>query len=281
MSGTSAARRIFDILDTPLPRTAAANIPPSHASFNIKKISQGIRFEHVGVTYATRNLSALTDINLEIPVGQMTALVGVSGAGKSTLAALLLRFMEPDTGRILVENQPLSNIPPTEWRKCLSWVPQMPTLFNSSLADNLRMAKPGATKAELERACQQADLLDYIHSLPQDFSTPIGERGTLLSGGQFQRLALARAYLRNSTLLILDEPTSSLDPIQEQGLLHSMHNLMHGRTTLLIAHRLNTVRQAGQIIVLDAGRIVESGTHKTLLSLGGTYTSLVQAGAFS
>ena len=294
MSGTSAARRIYEILDTPLPGSlsnresqllfpARGNFPqtrgfPSRAEEASRNDRINIRFEQVSHTYAARNLAALKDISLEIPGGQVTALVGVSGAGKSTLAALLLRFIEPEAGRILVNGQPLGDIPTEEWRKQLSWVSQMPTLFHGSLADNLRLAKPEATDDELEEACQRADLQELIQSLPMGFSTQIGERGNRLSGGQIQRLALARAYLRNSPLLILDEPTSSLDPTQEQRLLNSMHDLMQGRTTLLIAHRLNTVRQAGQIIVLEAGRVAERGTHQSLTSAGGLYASLVQAG---
>ena len=281
MSGTSAARRIFEILDTPLPKTRIATDQTLQAHLLHIIDNPGIRFEHVWHTYAARSLPALSDISIEIPDGQVTALVGLSGAGKSTLAAMLLRFIEPDQGLIRVDGMPLESISPTEWRKHLSWVPQMPTLFNGNLAENLLLAKPGASTAELETACQQADLLDFILTLPMGFSTPIGERGTRLSGGQAQRLALARAYLRNSPVLILDEPTSSLDPLQESRLLDSIHSLVHGRTTLLIAHRLNTVQQAGNIIVLASGKVVESGTHASLLRSAGAYANLVQAGALT
>lgn len=297
MSGTSAARRIYEILDTPLPETRdksgdrilfpkrdaafqeQASLPQEEETALNDRIE--IRFENVGYSYTTRRLPALNEISLEIPVGQVTALVGASGAGKSTLAAMLLRFIQPDEGQILVNGLLLGDIQENAWRKQLSWVPQMPSLFHGSLADNLRLAKPGAGENELEVACQRADLLDLIQSLPQGFATPIGERGTRLSGGQAQRLALARAYLRNSPLLILDEPTSSLDPTQEKRLLYSMHDLMQGRTTLLIAHRLNTVRQAAQIIVMDAGRVVEKGNHESLMTCRGLYASLVQAGGLS
>jgi thiol reductant ABC exporter CydD subunit len=297
MSGTSAARRIFEILDTPLPKDMSQSdnrilfpnrdVAPTHGGSlplgeeTVLNDRMEIRFEHVGHTYASRRLPALIDVSLEMPAGQVTALVGASGAGKSSLAAMLLRFNQADEGQILVNGSPLANIPEDEWRKHLSWVPQMPSLFYGSLADNLRLAKPGAGENELEMACQRADLLELVRSLPQGFDTPIGERGTRLSGGQAQRLALARAYLRDSPLLILDEPTSSLDPTQEKRLLLSMHDLMQGRTTLLIAHRLNTVRQAGQIIVMDTGRVVEKGTHESLMACGGFYTSLVQVRGLS
>lgn len=281
MSGTSAARRIFEILDTPLPdaRIPVARSLPSHLQH--VKGRDGIRFEQVGYTYTQRSLAAVTGVTLEIPSGKVTALVGQSGAGKSTLAAMLLRFIEPDQGIIRVDGQPLGSLPAAEWRQTLGWVPQMPTLFRGSLKDNLLLAKPGASTPELESACWKADLLDFIQSLPEGFSTTIGESGTRLSGGQAQRLALARAYLRDAPLLILDEPTSSLDPLQERRLLDSIHNLMNQRTTLLIAHRLSTVRQADNIIVLDSGRVVESGSHDSLLKSAGTYASLVQAGALT
>lgn len=279
LSGTSAARRIFEILDTPLPICNNAADPTLPLPLLHLKGNTGIRFEHVWHTYKERNLPAVRDVSIEIPYGQVTALVGLSGAGKSTLAAMLLRFIEPDQGLIWVDGQTLSSIPPAEWRKFTSWVPQMPTLFNGSLQENLLLANPKASVGEMKYACQQADLLDFILGLPQGFSTPIGERGTRLSGGQAQRLALARAYLRNSPILILDEPTSNLDPLQEKTLLESIHNLIYGRTTLLIAHRLNTVQQAGRIVVLEAGKVIETGTHASLLKSGGAYANLVHAGA--
>ena len=281
ISGTSAARRIFEILDTPLSQASILSTQTWPVTFPPKKDYPGIRFEHVGYTYTARNLPAISDVSLEIPNGQVTALVGLSGAGKSTLAAMLLRFIEPDQGKIRVDGQFLGSISPAEWRQNLSWVPQLPTLFNSSLAENLLLAKPGASPTELEAACQKADLLDFIQSLPLGLSTQIGERGTRLSGGQAQRLSLARAYLRDAPLLILDEPTSSLDPLQERSLLDSIHDLVHGRTTLLVAHRLNTVRQAANIVVLESGRVVETGTHASLLKAGGVYASLLQAGVLA
>ena len=281
MSGTSAARRIFEILDTPLPQPSSmTDLTLPAPLLHIKEVHD-IRFEQVWHTYAERSLPALSNVSFEMPDGQVTALVGLSGAGKSTLAAMLLRFIEPDQGLIRVDGQPLASIPAAEWRQHLSWVPQMPTLFNGTLAENLLLAKPGASAAELESACQQADLMDFVSTLPLGFSTAIGERGTRLSGGQAQRLALARAYLRNAPVLILDEPTSSLDPLQEKRLLESIHSLVHGRTTLLIAHRLNTVQQAGSIIVLESGQMVESGTHASLLGSAGAYAKLLQAGALT
>lgn len=281
MSGTSAARRIFEILDTPLSQASILTAQKLSAYNHPLKDRPGIHFEHIGYTYSARNLPAIRDVSFEIPNGQVTALVGSSGAGKSTLAAMLLRFIEPDQGTIRVDGQLMGTIPQAEWRQHLSWVPQLPSLFNTSLAENLLLAKPGASTTELETACQKADLLDFIQTLPMGLATPIGERGTRLSGGQAQRLALARAYLRDAPMLILDEPTSSLDPLQERVLLECIHDLVYGRTTLLIAHRLNTVQQASNIIVLDSGRVVETGTHISLMKSSGVYASLVKAGALT
>jgi ABC-type multidrug transport system fused ATPase/permease subunit len=165
-----------------------------------------------------------------------------------------------------------------EWRRQVAWVPQSPYLFQDSLGANLKLARPNATENELMRACEQAGLLEFVSTLPQGFETPIGERGARLSGGQAQRLALARAFLKDAPFLLLDEPTSSLDPGLEAELRQSVQRLMAGRSALVIAHRLSTVYQAGQIIVLQAGRVVETGRHAELVAQKGPYASLVQAG---
>jgi len=191
---------------------------------------------------------------------------------------LILRFIEPDNGDITVCGRVLSTIPISEWRSNLACVPQKPSLFFGSLADNLLLAKPGASRVELEDACHKAELLPFIESLPDGFDTLIGERGARLSGGQLRRLALARAFLRNAPLLVLDEPTTSLDPLQEQSLRETIYRLQQGRTTLLITHNLNMVRQARQIIVMDTGRLVETGTHQELLKSEGEYAQLVNSG---
>jgi ABC-type multidrug transport system fused ATPase/permease subunit len=209
----------------------------------------------------------------------MTALVGATGAGKSTLAALLLRFIEPDGGLITVDGQPLAEIQPDEWRARLAWVPQSPYLFNDTLAANLRLSKPEASEAEVARALALAGLEDFTASLPQGLATPLGERGARLSGGQAQRIAIARAFLRDAPLLILDEPTSSLDPALESQLNAAIRQLVQGRTTLVIAHRLNTVREAQQIIVVECGKVVESGDHASLIQRNGLYARLVRAQA--
>jgi len=275
MSGMAAARRIYEILDTPLPVQPPAACPTPARG----RTQSGICFERVSFSYPSRDLPALQDVSLEIPPGSLTALVGATGAGKSTLAALLLRFIEPDGGLITVDGQPLAEILPDEWRAGLAWVPQSPYLFNDTLGANLRLSKPGASHAEVGRALAMAGLEDFVASLPQGLDTPLGERGARLSGGQAQRIAIARAFLRDAPLLILDEPTSSLDPALESQLNAAIRQLAFGRTTLVIAHRLNTVREAARIYVLDGGQVAESGDHASLLQRNGLYAGLVTAQA--
>jgi thiol reductant ABC exporter CydD subunit len=283
MTGTSAAQRIFEILDTPAPTWQDGLLRPSTGGIPLRgtlgatSTKFNITFSSVSYAYPTRDLPALQNISFDIHAGQRTALVGATGAGKSTLASLLLRFIEPGAGEIRVDGQPLSAIPPEDWRARIAWAPQMPYLFNDTLAANLRLANPDASDNELIQACQRADLHEFILSLPGGYGTLIGERGARLSGGQAQRLALARAFLRQAQFLILDEPTSSLDPAQESRLSQAVHELMSGCTTLVIAHRLSTVYQADQIVVLDAGRVAETGNHADLLQRNGLYARLVSA----
>lgn len=277
MSGASAATRIFEILDMPLPVPTAQHSPGQSAPANFNPARFNISFQNVSFQYAGRETPALQDVSFTIPGGQITALVGASGAGKSTVASLLLRFSEPGAGQIMLGDTPLTGIPVEEWRKLVAWVPQNPYLFQDSLGANLKLARPAATESELMRACEQAGLLEFITTLPQGFETQIGERGARLSGGQAQRLALARAFLKDAPFLLLDEPTSSLDPGLEAELRQSVQRLIAGRSALVIAHRLSTVYQAGQIIVLQAGRVMEMGRHPDLISQKGLYASLVRA----
>ncbi len=282
MSGMTAARRIYEILDTPISTSSTQAI--RFTSFRFTP-SSNITFDHISFSYPSRDLPALDDISFEIPHGKTTALVGATGAGKSTIAALLLRFIEPSQGRILVNGAPLTEIHPDAWRAQLAWVPQQPHLFNDTLSANLRLAKPDASREEMLRAVELAGLDEFIQSLPEGgalslskgLETPIGEGGSRLSGGQAQRLAVARAFLRDAPFLILDEPTSSLDPALESQLHASIRRLMQGRTTLVIAHRLSTVYQANQILVLEKGHLAEAGTHAELLQTSGPYARLVVA----
>ena len=223
--------------------------------------------------YGDDDRPALDGVSFTIHAGQKIALVGRSGAGKSTVAQLLLRFIEPSGGRITVNGADLAAIPADVWREQVAWVPQMPYLFAGSVADNIRLARPDAPLEDVIRAAQQAHADPFIRALPDGYDTPIGERGARLSGGQAQRIALARAFLKDAPLLILDEATSHLDPDTEAEIQAAIRALMHHRTVLIIAHRLNTVRDADQIVVLDQGHVAEIGTHAALIAIGGRCTT--------
>jgi ATP-binding cassette subfamily C protein CydD len=286
MQGVAAAQRIFEVLETPVPdgvdglseepaavptgevRREAISLPP--ARFDL-------RFSDVHYAYDDGQRPALNGLSFDLPHGESVALVGPSGAGKSTVAYLLLRFIEPDQGTITVGGRPLHAMPAAAWREQVAWVPQNPYLFHGTVAENIRLARPDASFDQVTRAARQASAGRFIEALPQGYDTLIGERGARLSGGEAQRIALARAFLKDAPLLILDEATANLDPEIEALVQEAMVRLLPGRTALIIAHRLSTVYRASRIVVLDRGRIAEEGTHAGLMQQGGLYRQLVGA----
>ena len=220
---------------------------------------------------------ALEGVSFTVEAGEKVALVGPSGTGKSTVANLLLRFVEPTAGEILVNGLPLRALPPAEWRRQVAWVPQNPYLFNATVAENIRLARPDADPAAVAHAAALAHADEFIRALPDGYDTVVSERGGRLSGGQAQRLALARAFLAAAPLLLLDEATANLDPEQEALVGQSLDELLACHAAIQIAHRLNTVRRADKIVVLAGGRVAEVGTHQALLHRGGLYRRLVAA----
>ncbi|MHA7808897.1 MAG: ABCB family ABC transporter ATP-binding protein/permease [Marinobacter adhaerens] len=232
-----------------------------------------VQFDHIHFAYRP-DRPILRDVNFTIPAGHKVAVVGASGAGKSTLARLLFRFYDVDEGAIRIDGQDIRNVSQDSLRSAIGVVPQDTVLFNDTLYRNLAYGRPEATEEEVYRAAQMAHLEDFIHSLPDGYETKVGERGLKLSGGEKQRVAIARVILKNPPLLILDEATSSLDSLSEQAILGALNEVSQQRTTLVIAHRLSTIRDANTILVMDAGRIVEGGSHNELLAAGGYYAHL-------
>ncbi len=281
VSGVTAWRRIAQVLDT----TADGSQPLAVAgplsavggqSLAVARPPSAVEFHSVSYSYDGAR-AALDDVSFAIDPGQSVALVGPSGAGTSTVVFLLLGFIEPASGAIRVNGRDLREIEPAAWRDQVAWVPQNPYLFNATVAENIALARPHASRTEIERAAAHACADDFIRALPQGYDTLIGERGARLSGGQAQRLALARAFLKDAPFVIFDEATSNLDPETEELLQGAMGWLMRGRTALVIAHRLTTVYRADQIIVLDRGRVAESGSHASLVARNGLYATLVSA----
>jgi thiol reductant ABC exporter CydC subunit len=264
-----AARRLNAVEQERVPVTDGPGVPPSDgrgASLDV----QGVDFAYFGA-----NRLALKDVSLSVPAGHTVALVGASGAGKSTLAHLLMRFWDPDGGIVRMDGHDLRDFQLDDLRSRIALVAQDTYLFNDTLAANIRIAKPEATDAELMGALRQAALADFVESMPDGMDTKVGERGMRLSGGQRQRVAIARAFLKDAPVLILDEATSHLDAVNEQAVRGALDALMAHRTTVIVAHRLSTIRNADLIVVMSDGRVVEAGNHAELLAKGGSYARLV------
>jgi ATP-binding cassette, subfamily B, bacterial len=257
------AERVLEILDTP---------PDLHDAADAHEVQlQGhVRYEAVSFGYE-RGRTVLKDVSLEARPGEVVAIVGPTGAGKTTLVNLLVRFFDPSSGRVVIDGHDLRALRIRSLRRQVAMVLQEPFIFPLSIADNIAYGRPDATRAEIEAAAVAANADGFIQRLPGGFDAVVGERGATLSGGEKQRLSIARALLKDAPILILDEPTSALDARTEGLLLDALHRLMRGRTTFVIAHRLSTIRNAGRILVLDRGEIVEHGRHAELMVANGLY----------
>lgn len=266
-----ATERVFELLDETPEKINSVQDPSS-----IQKIKGNVTFKNVAFSYHSRKeIKVLKDVSFTANFGQKIAIVGPSGTGKSTIASLLLRFYNIDEGEILVDGKNIYDYDLENLRGNMSIVPQDVILFGGTIKENIAYGKPDATEEEIILAAKQANALNFIESFPEKFETLVGERGIKLSGGQRQRIAIARALLKNPSILILDEATSSLDSESEKLVQEALEILMEGRTSIIIAHRLSTIRSADQILVLDKGKITEQGTHQELIALeNGIYKNL-------
>jgi ATP-binding cassette subfamily B protein len=239
-----------------------------------RQVRGALRFQNVEMKYPAGD--ALKNVNLEIPASETVAIVGHTGSGKSTLVSLIPRLIDPTRGDVFLDGENLRDLDPEWLRRQIGFVPQETFLFSATLAENIAWGVESATQAEIDRAAELAGLVPDIAGFPAGYQTMIGERGLTLSGGQKQRVAIARAILRNPRILILDDALSSVDTLTEERILNGLAEVMRGRTTILISHRVSTVRSARRIFVLEHGEIVEQGTHAQLVASGGYYADLYQ-----
>ncbi len=271
-SAAGAAERVFQVLDS-----KPEVVSPTNAKHFVGTRPFSIEFANLSFSYASRpDRVVLDDVSMEIPAAQTVAVVGPSGAGKSTLAALIPRFYDAKNGAVLVGGRDVREVDLQELRKNVAIVAQNPQVFSASIKDNIRYGRLEATDAEVIRAAEAANLDAFVRTLPSGYDTPVGDKGIQLSGGEKQRLAIARAILKDAGILILDEATSSLDGENEALVQTALERLMKNRTTLIIAHRLSTVQHADKVIVLQDGKVVQEGTHHALYGTPGLYKSLVE-----
>ena len=264
-----SARRLFEIADSAPAVVEPATALPRPTTANLRV--RGLKFAYEKGSEAER---VLDGIDFDLPAGKKMAIVGPSGAGKSTLVNLLMRFWEFSQGQIELDGQDIHQYTPVDARRMFSLVSQGTYLFNASLNENLRLARPWATPAEIEEACRQAELHDFVSSLPKGYETLVGERGVQFSGGERQRVAIARALLKDAPLFIFDEPTANLDPATERRLVETLRRVPQGKSVLWITHRLVGLEEMDEILVMDKGRIIERGTHAELLKQEGLYWKL-------
>ena len=271
LRAAGATERLMELLETTSPITSPSNPTPAP----VIRAGSAIKFESIQFNYPSRPLqAALTDFSMSVAPGETVAIVGPSGAGKSTVFQLLLRFYDPNSGRIELDGIATKDMALLDLRRRIGIVPQDAVIFSTSALENIRYGKPEATDDEVKSAAKAAFADEFILKLPEGYDTFLGERGVRLSGGQRQRIAIARAMLKNSPLLLLDEATSALDAESERMVQAALESAMKGRTTLVVAHRLATVQQADRIFVLDHGKLVEQGTHTELVARGGVYARL-------
>lgn len=281
MAGREAAGRMSQLLEARTPGTPPGGRRPERRSErrspHAPVVATDLAFESVSFRYSADRPAAVEGVSFRVAAGSVVALLGPSGSGKSTLGHLVMRFVHPDSGRLLAGDDPIEGFDPDEWRRQVAWLPQRPHLFHGSVLDNLRLARPDASQSDIERAMALAHADRFVRGLPLGLRTPIGERGTKLSGGEAQRLALARAFLKDAPFLVLDEPTSHLDPENDALVSDAVRTLSRGRTVLLIAHRMTTVAGADLLVVLKGGRVVEQGTRAALVARAGVYARMVAA----